>query len=192
MGKRRWIVPWTGSAEKPAIYHCISRVVERRFALGLDEKEKFRSLMRMYEKFTGCRVLSYCLMDNHIHLLLEIVPHLSASSVALQLLRSGKPVAGVAVQMFTAGQEQPKDLGKTDAGGKLTYDVVRREFEVGRAFYARNTRFRLNVRWDGSPMTIASRAMATSTGPRSASRMARWRTSTCRDLSTATASWGSS
>jgi putative transposase len=78
MSKRRWIVPWTGSEKKPAIYHCISRVVDRRFAFGQEEKERFRSLMRMYEKFSGCRVLSYCLMDNHIHLLLEVTPRLES------------------------------------------------------------------------------------------------------------------
>ena len=44
-------------------YHCISRVVDRRFVLGADEKEKFRALMRIYEKFSGCTVVSYCLMD---------------------------------------------------------------------------------------------------------------------------------
>jgi REP element-mobilizing transposase RayT len=49
-------------------YHCISRVVDRRFVLGAEEKEHFRMLMRMQEKFTGCRVVSYCLMDNHFHL----------------------------------------------------------------------------------------------------------------------------
>jgi len=42
--------------------------------MGPDEKEKFRALMRMYENFTGCRVVSYCLMCNHIHLLLEVPP----------------------------------------------------------------------------------------------------------------------
>ena len=31
-------------------------------------------LMRMMENFTGCRVLSYCLMCNHIHILIEIPP----------------------------------------------------------------------------------------------------------------------
>jgi len=31
-------------------------------------------LMRMCEKFTGCRVLSYCVMSNHFHLLLEVPP----------------------------------------------------------------------------------------------------------------------
>ena len=86
MAKRRWIVPWTDSEARPAIYHCISRVVDRRFALGLDEKEKFRSLMRMYEKFTGCRVLSYCLMDNHIHLLLEVTPRSGAGLTDEELL----------------------------------------------------------------------------------------------------------
>jgi REP element-mobilizing transposase RayT len=49
-------------------------VVDRRFVLGTEEKEKFRTLMRMQENFTGCRVLSYCLMDNHFHLLLEVPP----------------------------------------------------------------------------------------------------------------------
>jgi REP element-mobilizing transposase RayT len=49
-------------------------VVERRFAFGSAEKEKFRTLMRMQEKFTGCRVVAYCLMCNHFHLLLEVPP----------------------------------------------------------------------------------------------------------------------
>ncbi len=56
------------------LYHVISRVVDRRFVLGTEEKEKFRTLMRMQENFTGCRALSYCLMDNHFHLLLEVPP----------------------------------------------------------------------------------------------------------------------
>jgi putative transposase len=60
--------------EKPVFYHCISRVVDRRFAFMGDDKERFRMFMRMYENFTGCRVVSYCLMCNHIHLLLEVPP----------------------------------------------------------------------------------------------------------------------
>ena len=72
--RRRWIAPWKDSATKPAIYHCISRVVGRDFVLEVDERERFRMLMRMCEKFTGCRVLSYCLMSNHFHVLLEVPP----------------------------------------------------------------------------------------------------------------------
>jgi putative transposase len=72
--RKRWVAPWKDSATKPAIYHCISRVVDRGFVLEVKEREHFRMLMRMCEKFTGCRVLSYCLMSNHFHLLLEVPP----------------------------------------------------------------------------------------------------------------------
>jgi len=72
--RRRWLAPWKDSRTKPTIYHCVSRVVDRRFVLEQDEREHFRMLMRMCEKFTGCRVLSYCVMSNHFHLLLEVPP----------------------------------------------------------------------------------------------------------------------
>ena len=74
MPRARFIAPWKDSTEKPVIYHCVSRVVDRRFAFGPDEKEKLRTFMRMYENFSGCRVLAYCFMSNHIHLLLEVPP----------------------------------------------------------------------------------------------------------------------
>lgn len=56
MRRARWLAEWRKSAEKPVFYHVISRVVDRRFVLGAEEKEKFRALMRIYEKFSGCRV----------------------------------------------------------------------------------------------------------------------------------------
>jgi REP element-mobilizing transposase RayT len=67
-------VPWKDSVVKPVFYHCISRVVDRKLVFGPAEKEKFRTFMRMQEKFTGCRVVAYCLMCNHFHLLLEVPP----------------------------------------------------------------------------------------------------------------------
>ena len=74
MRRARWIVPAAPESKRPVIYHCISRVVDRRFAFQGDEKEKLRMFMRMYEKFSGCRVLAYCFMCNHIHILLEVTP----------------------------------------------------------------------------------------------------------------------
>jgi REP element-mobilizing transposase RayT len=53
-------------------YHCVSRVVDRTFRFGDQEKEFFRKLFRLYEDFCGIRVLSYCVMSNHFHLLLEV------------------------------------------------------------------------------------------------------------------------
>ena len=74
MRRARWLAPWKDSAERPVIYHCVTRVVERRLAFGPLEKERFRTFMRMQENFAGCRVLAYCLMGNHVHLLLEVPP----------------------------------------------------------------------------------------------------------------------
>jgi len=74
MRRARWLAPWKDSLEKPAIYHCVSRVVDRRFVFGEEEREKFRILMRKYERFSGCRALAYCVMSNHFHLLLEVPP----------------------------------------------------------------------------------------------------------------------
>ncbi len=45
-----------------AIYHVVTRVVDRRFVLEAEEKEQLRVLLRMYERFSGCRVLSYLTM----------------------------------------------------------------------------------------------------------------------------------
>jgi REP element-mobilizing transposase RayT len=74
MRRARWILPHHPESTRPVIYHCVSRVVDRRFAFQADEKEKLRTFMRMQENFSGCRVLSYCLMCNHLHILLEVTP----------------------------------------------------------------------------------------------------------------------
>jgi len=74
MRKARWLAPWKDSTEKPVFYHAISRIVDRRFVMGEKEREHFRTLMRMGENFSGCRVLSYCIMSNHFHILLEVPP----------------------------------------------------------------------------------------------------------------------
>ncbi|NCD32122.1 MAG: hypothetical protein EOL87_01770 [Spartobacteria bacterium] len=54
-----------------AYYHCMSRIVGREMLLGTGEKEHMRRLIRRVEGFTGVHVLTYAVMTNHIHLLLE-------------------------------------------------------------------------------------------------------------------------
>ena len=61
-------------AEGQSFYHCVSRVVDRRFIFqttgpGSAEAERFLLLMRRLEAFSGVRVLTYALMSNHFHLL---------------------------------------------------------------------------------------------------------------------------
>ncbi|NCD34340.1 MAG: hypothetical protein EOL87_13120 [Spartobacteria bacterium] len=54
-----------------AYYHCMTRVVGREWLLGNAEKVHMHWLIRRVEGFSGVRVLTYALMSNHIHLLLE-------------------------------------------------------------------------------------------------------------------------
>jgi REP element-mobilizing transposase RayT len=56
--------------------------------------------MRMQENFTGCRVLSYCLMDNHFHLLLEIPPMAESGLSDQELL---KRLSALYNEAFVAG-----------------------------------------------------------------------------------------
>jgi putative transposase len=60
------------SDRAPAFYHCLSRVVDRRFVLDDAEKERFVGLMREAERFCRVRVLTFCVMSNHFHVLVEV------------------------------------------------------------------------------------------------------------------------
>ena len=54
------------------VYHVVNRVVERRMALGDKEKRHFLKLAKAYTAFSGIRLLAWCLMDNHFHLLVQV------------------------------------------------------------------------------------------------------------------------
>lgn len=56
-----------------SFYHCTSRIVDGQMALGTEEaKGVFHSLMREYEKFCQVQVITYCIMDNHFHVLVGV------------------------------------------------------------------------------------------------------------------------
>ena len=100
------------------VYHCIVRVVERRMAFGQEEKEQFRSYLRLYESFSGCRVLAYCVMGNHAHLLVEVPPPATSARSDKELLQHlgvlyhEEVVAGVAREL--ADLRHKVKLGEAD------------------------------------------------------------------------------
>jgi putative transposase len=55
-----------------SFYHVMSRVVDRRKVFEAKDKEIFRKILRNQEAFSGVRIVTYCLMSNHFHLLLEV------------------------------------------------------------------------------------------------------------------------
>ena len=87
--------------------------------------------MRMYENFSGCRVLSYCVMSNHFHLLLEVPPMAEGGLGDEELLRrlgglySEVVVAGVAAELAEARQGS---IGEGEAAGAARVAAIHARF----------------------------------------------------------------
>ncbi len=97
---------------QPAWYHCVSRVVGRQFLLDDADKELFVSLLREYETFCGVHILTYCVLSNHFHILLEVPERPAEGIPEAEILRrldglSGMSQAGTIRQRFEALRESP-------------------------------------------------------------------------------------
>lgn len=66
------LFPFTGS--QTGVFHVVSRVAGREFALGDEEKEFFTRILHAYARLLGVEVLTHCTMSNHFHLLLRVPP----------------------------------------------------------------------------------------------------------------------
>jgi len=60
---------------RTAVYHCISRIVGGQFLLEDCGQEKFRQLLWQQAQFCGLQIVTYCLMPNHVHLLVRVPAH---------------------------------------------------------------------------------------------------------------------
>ena len=111
----RWRGSWHGSGMRQsrmkvssttdaAVYHCLSRVVDRRFILQEAEKEMFLQFLREYEQFCGVQVLTYCLMSNHFHILLEVPKRPDVRPDAAEVLRRLEGLSGGAISAGKARQ----------------------------------------------------------------------------------------
>ncbi len=81
-------------ARSMGFYHCVSRVVDRRKVFRALEKERFVSLMREYEVFCEVRVLTYAVMSNHFHILLQVPPRPDVLPSPEQLLEKLSGLTG--------------------------------------------------------------------------------------------------
>ncbi len=52
-------------------YHCMSRTIQGRYLFHEVEKAVLRKMIYQVARFCGVRVLAYCVMSNHFHVLLE-------------------------------------------------------------------------------------------------------------------------
>jgi putative transposase len=91
-----------------ACYHTIGRINGQLFLMESSAvKEQFVSYMRLYERFCGVRVLTYCILSNHFHLLVEVPK---------------RPVRGLTEEWLVA---HVTDSMGSDAGQALEAELVR-------------------------------------------------------------------
>lgn len=57
--------------ENGGVYHCMSRITQGEWWMDEASKERLRRQMRRAADFCGVKVLTYCLMSNHFHMLVE-------------------------------------------------------------------------------------------------------------------------
>jgi len=53
-------------------YHVTSRIVDRSFKMNEGEREIFRRILRKATAFSGVNVLTYAILSNHFHVLLDV------------------------------------------------------------------------------------------------------------------------
>ena len=112
-------------------YHCVTRTGARKFFLGQAEKDYLVRLMREYEQFTGVRVLTYCMMSDHFHLLLEVPPRPQETLGDQELLAKLRKIPGhngaELIEQQLAGLRQ---RGDTAAAEALIRKVAERMYDV--------------------------------------------------------------
>lgn len=146
--------------EGRSFYHCISRVVDRRKVFEGRDKEVFRKIMRNLEKFMGVRVVTYCLMSNHFHLLVEIPEPGSLKPLDEEELRTLLPLLHDSAAVETIEQELDRARERGDAAwqaqileryerrrGSLSYFL--KELKQRMTLYMNKKLDRTGTLWEG-------------------------------------------
>jgi REP element-mobilizing transposase RayT len=66
--------PFLFDQSQAGCFHVVNRIYDRKFLLDTEGKDLLLKLVRAYEDVCGVEVLTFCIMDNHFHLLVR-VPH---------------------------------------------------------------------------------------------------------------------
>ena len=68
---------------RSAVYHCMTRTVNGELLFKDRDKEILRKMIRQVADFCGVEVLTYCIMSNHFHVLLQVPDAPSVSDTEL-------------------------------------------------------------------------------------------------------------
>jgi REP element-mobilizing transposase RayT len=62
------------SSDQKSVYHVISRTALDGFPFGPVEKDRFVSILKRFARIYFTDVLGYAVMDNHVHILVRMLP----------------------------------------------------------------------------------------------------------------------
>lgn len=71
-------------SNEPAVYHVMSRTALDGFPLGDIEKDFMLDLIKRYAALYFTEIYGFCLMGNHFHLLVKMIPEINYSDEAIQ------------------------------------------------------------------------------------------------------------
>ena len=112
------------------------------FVLGSLEKETFVRLMRKYEVFCGVRIVTFCIMDNHFHLLLEIPQRPERLPADEELFERVRVLSGRgAVRELRQSLEHLEKQEAHEAAKALRESYFRRMWDVSAFMKALKQRF---------------------------------------------------
>ena len=105
-----------------AVYHCMTRTVNGEMLFKDREKEMLRKMLWQVAEFCGAEVLTYCVMTNHFHVLLNIPEQAILSDV--ELMRRYKVLYPKPTKFQSAST---KVMGaQLEAGGEEADEIRRR------------------------------------------------------------------
>ena len=65
----RMVIP-----DERAVYHVISRTALDNYPIGSVEKDYLLKLIKQFSRLYFTEILGFCLMGNHFHLLVKMLP----------------------------------------------------------------------------------------------------------------------
>ena len=123
-------------------HHCISRVADGDFILGEEEKDYLVELMREYERFCGVKILTYCMMSDHFHVLLEVPARPQAALEDQELIAKVRRIPGSNhAELLEQELAELRQRGDTQAAEALKQRVGERMFDLSQFMKTFKQRF---------------------------------------------------
>ena len=102
--------------EGRAVYHCVTRTVNKEMLIDRRAKEILRKQIWQIADFSGVQILTYCVMTNHFHVLVRVPDAKRVEVSDAELMRRYRVLYPQTTQYQTAWSEVLEETLK--AGGK--------------------------------------------------------------------------